>query len=139
ALPLRDLEDRVDRFLFRSVDEAARVDDDDVGLVEVVRDRDVGVTLKLSKHDLGIDEILRAAEGDHADALGRLFGRNYTHGPISNRSTAPAVPGEVWGAGASPARGGEAPPPHSHYFNVRSNSANTLLYSSAQLVGSTEL
>ena len=71
---LRDLQDRVDRLLLRRVDEAARIDDDDIGLVEVVRDRDGGITLKLSKHDLGIDEILRTAEGDHADFALRSSG-----------------------------------------------------------------
>ena len=34
---------------------------------------------QLPEHDLGVDEILRAAEGDHADAAEGLFGRDYGH------------------------------------------------------------
>ena len=70
VLALGNFEDRVDRLLFRSVDEAAGVDDHDIGLVEIVRDRDVRLLAELSQHDLGIDEILGASEGDHPDTSG---------------------------------------------------------------------
>src|SRR5205085_5691157 len=86
ALPLAlgNFEDGVDRLLFGGVDEAARVHDDDVGLIEVVRDRDVRFLAELTEHDLGVDEVFRAAQGDHPHAPGRLLFSDFTHGQPFN-------------------------------------------------------
>ena len=72
ALPIGNLEDRIDRLLLGRVDEAAGIDDDDVRRVEIVRDLDLGFLAQLAEHDLAVDEILRAAEGDHPHAADRL-------------------------------------------------------------------
>ena len=65
-LQLGDLEDRVHRLLFRAVDERARVDDDDVGLLGARREG-VPRLFREAEHDLAVDEILRTAEGDKTD------------------------------------------------------------------------
>jgi hypothetical protein len=72
-LPLGNLENRVDRFLLRRVNESARVDDDDVGLGKIIRNDDVRLLAQLAEHDLAVHEIFRAAEGDHPDAAERLL------------------------------------------------------------------
>ena len=65
ALAMR-LEDVADRLFLRRVDERARVDDHHVGLVGVGHDAHAGL-VQVADHDLGIDEILSAAERDEAD------------------------------------------------------------------------
>ncbi len=67
------VEDCVDGFLLRGVDERAGVDDEHVGLVGVGRDFH-SVFQNAAEHDLGIDEVLRAAERDDADLGGFLRG-----------------------------------------------------------------
>src|SRR6185503_1002101 len=54
---------RVDGFLFRGVDETARVDDDHLGLREIVRV--LGAVIgELSDVSLAVDRVLIAAQGD---------------------------------------------------------------------------
>ena len=60
-------ENRVHALLLRGVDERAGVDDDGVGGGGVIGDLDA-VAQERAEHDLGIDEIFRAAERDHAHA-----------------------------------------------------------------------
>ena len=62
--------DRVERFGDGGVDEAAGVDDDEVGAFVGRRDR-VALGAQLREDLLGIDERLRAAERDEADARRR--------------------------------------------------------------------
>jgi hypothetical protein len=70
VLPVpRELEDRVDRFLLRRVDEPARVHDDDLRgarIVDVAEPR----TLGDAEHDLGVDAVLRATETHEVDGPG---------------------------------------------------------------------
>ena len=68
-LEFRELENRVHRFLFRGIDEGARVDDDDVGVGRVRRQR-VAALLGQPHHHLGVDEVLRAAERNETDLHG---------------------------------------------------------------------
>ena len=65
ALPLarRELEDGVDRLLFRGVDEAAGVDDDHVGR-GWKRDFDVGAVAEDAADALAIRDVFRATERD---------------------------------------------------------------------------
>ena len=65
ALLMR-LEDRVDGFLLRRIDERAGVDDEHIRFFGVGGDLHP-VLQDAAEHDLGIDQILRAAEADHAD------------------------------------------------------------------------
>ena len=65
-LVLGHLEDGVDRFLLGGIDEAAGVDDEDVGIGGMRRQL-VALRGELAHHDFGIDEILRAAETDKTD------------------------------------------------------------------------
>jgi hypothetical protein len=60
------IEDRVDRLLARRVDEAAGVDDDDLGVTRVV-DVLVAFALGHPQHDLGVDPVLRTAEAHEMD------------------------------------------------------------------------
>ena len=60
------LDDRVDRLLLRRVDEAARVDDDHLGLGEVVGVLGAAIG-ELREVALGVDGVLVAAEGDESD------------------------------------------------------------------------
>jgi hypothetical protein len=66
------LDDGVDRLLLRRVDEAARVDDDDVGFLEragrlrAVRDQ-------FGEVALAVDRVLVAAEGEKADLHGQFW------------------------------------------------------------------
>lgn len=64
-------ENGVDTFFLGGVDEGAGVDDDDIGAGGVVGDFDTAFHER-AEHDLGIDEVLGAAEGDEAHAH-RLF------------------------------------------------------------------
>jgi hypothetical protein len=65
------LADRVERFLLRGVDEAAGVDDDEVGAAVRLRGL-VAFGAQLGEDALGIDERLRTAERDETDF--RAFG-----------------------------------------------------------------
>src|SRR4030095_2570441 len=68
-LQLRQLEDRVDRFLAGAVDEGARVDDDALGVLGRRRERKAGLG-QHAEHELGIDLVLRAAERRQMDLHG---------------------------------------------------------------------
>ena len=65
-LQLGHLENRVDRLLLGPIDERTGVDDEHVGAVGFRRDL-VARLFGQAKHHLGVDEILRAPEGDEAD------------------------------------------------------------------------
>ena len=65
-LVLDHLEDGVDGLLLGGVDEAAGVDDEDLGVFGVGGELAAGV-VEQAHHDLGVDEVLGAAEGDEAD------------------------------------------------------------------------
>jgi len=65
-LELRRLEDRVDRFALRRVDESAGVDEDDVGVGKVVGERGT-VAHQVAHQPLGVDGGLVAAERDDAE------------------------------------------------------------------------
>ncbi len=67
------VEDGVDGFLLRGVDEGAGIDDEDIGFVGIGGDVHAAAG-GVAEHDLGIDEVLGAAEGDHADLHGRAVG-----------------------------------------------------------------
>ncbi len=68
--PLVRFQDGFDRFLFRRVDERARVDDEDVGIGRVGGDgHPAGANA--AQHDLGVHQVLGAPQADHTD-LGRL-------------------------------------------------------------------
>ncbi len=75
------LADDAERFLPSRFDEAAGVDDDDVGAVGVRREHEA-VLGELAEHALGIDEVLRAAEADEGVGA-RIRHRVSSHsGPI---------------------------------------------------------
>ena len=77
AVFVQRLADRVERLRDGGVDEAARVDDDQVRAVVRRRDR-IAFGAQLRQDLLGIDERLRAAERHEADARwrgGRTFAR----------------------------------------------------------------
>ena len=65
-LELGHLEDRVDGFLLGAIDERAGVHHQHVGLRRVGGDL-VPILLGHAEHDLGIDEILGAPQGDKPD------------------------------------------------------------------------
>jgi len=65
------LADRIQRFLLRGVDEAAGIDDDEVGAAVRLRGL-VAFGAQLGEDALGIDERLRTAERDETDF--RVFG-----------------------------------------------------------------
>src|SRR5690554_6207066 len=69
---LRHLEDRIDRLFFGGPDEAAGVDDDDLGLLGR-GDEAIALIIAHTKHHLGVDAILRAAERDEVDGLRIVF------------------------------------------------------------------
>ena len=62
-LEVEHLADDAERFLAGRLDEAAGVDDHDVGAVGVGR-QGVAVLGQLAEHALGIDEVFRTAEAD---------------------------------------------------------------------------
>ena len=66
AARLVRFEDGFDALLFRGVDESARIHDEHVGFVGVAGDLHAAGE-DAAEHEFGIDEIFRAAEGDHAD------------------------------------------------------------------------
>ena len=70
-LQLGELQDRVHRLLLGRVDERAGVDHEHVGRRRVGGDVVAGL-LDQADHHLGVDEVLRAAEGDEADFHGCL-------------------------------------------------------------------
>ena len=72
AALLMRVEDGVDRLFLRRIDERAGVDDKHVGIFGVRRDLHA-VLQDAAEHDLGIDEVLRAAEADHARLSVRLL------------------------------------------------------------------
>ncbi len=65
-LVLDHLEDGVDGLLLGGVDEGAGVDDDDLGVGGVGGEL-CAVVVEEAHHDLGVDEVFGAAEGDEAD------------------------------------------------------------------------
>ena len=71
AALLVGMENRLDGFLLRGIDERAGVDDEHVGLAGIRGDLHAAPG-GVAEHDLGIDEILGAAERDHADLHGRV-------------------------------------------------------------------
>ncbi len=71
ALVLDHLEDGVDGLLLGGVDEAAGVDDDDVGVFGVGGEFAAGA-VEQAHHDFGVDEVFGAAERDEADAWASL-------------------------------------------------------------------
>ena len=58
-------------FLLGSIDEAAGVDDEDLGLLGAGGQARAGAVEK-AHHDLGIDEVFGAAEGDKSHGGGRF-------------------------------------------------------------------
>ena len=76
GLSRRCLQDGIDRLFSRLLDEAAGVDDDRFGRVDVVDDV-VALPAQLAQHDLAVDAILGATETDQADAA--AYGA-FTHG-----------------------------------------------------------
>ena len=66
------LEDRVDRFFLRGIDERAGVHHEDVGLLGDGSDFH-SVLQHTPEHDLGVDQVLRATQADHADFGGGLL------------------------------------------------------------------
>ena len=78
-LVLRHFEDGVDGLLLGGVDEAAGVDDDDVGVFGVGGERGAAV-VEQAHHDLGVDEVFGAAEGDEADFGLRGFSLDFGWG-----------------------------------------------------------
>ena len=67
-------EDGVDRLLLGGVDEGAGVDDEDLGLFGTGGEARAGA-VEQAHHDLGIDEVFGAAEGDEAHGRSRGRGR----------------------------------------------------------------
>jgi hypothetical protein len=74
-LVLDHFEDRVDRLLFGRVDEAAGVNDDDLGVFSIRRQFG-SIVVEQPHHHLGVNEVLRAAKGDKAH-LGTSRGRSF--------------------------------------------------------------
>ncbi len=64
-LVLDHLEDGVDGLLLGGVDEAAGIDDDDLGVFGAGGELG-SVAMEQAHHDLGVDEVFGAAEGDEA-------------------------------------------------------------------------
>ena len=63
---LDHLEDGIDGLLLGGVDEAAGVDDDDLGVFSLGGEFG-SVVVEHAHHDLGVDEVFGAAERDEAD------------------------------------------------------------------------
>src|SRR5262249_40920294 len=60
-LQLRELEDRLDRFLARAIDEGAGVDDEALRILGPLGEREPGLG-QHAEHQLGVDVVLRTAE-----------------------------------------------------------------------------
>src|SRR6266700_4061441 len=60
------LENVADRFFLRRIDERAGVDDHNVGFFRLGNHLHAGL-MEMTDHDLAIDEILRATEGNETD------------------------------------------------------------------------
>jgi hypothetical protein len=60
------IEDCFDRFLLGRIDEGAGVDDQHICFIRTGGDFH-SVLQNASEHDLGIDQIFRASQADHAD------------------------------------------------------------------------
>ena len=65
-LEIGHLEDGLDRLAASRIDEGARVHHDDVGLARIRGDR-IAPSLESAEHHLAVDQVLGAAEADHAD------------------------------------------------------------------------
>src|SRR2546425_82961 len=65
-LQSRQLQDRRDRLLAGAVDEGARVDDEALGILGPVGEREPGV-VERAEHQLGVDLVLGTAEGREVD------------------------------------------------------------------------
>jgi len=81
-LVLDHLEDGVDGLLLGGVDEAAGVDDDDLGVFGAGGELGT-VVVEQAHHDFGVDEVFGAAEGDEA-YLGASFDRDFAAYIIEN-------------------------------------------------------
>ena len=68
-LELSHFENGLDRFLLGGVDETARVDDDDLGVLRI-RSQLPAVRGELPHHDFGVHQILGAAQADKTDFQG---------------------------------------------------------------------
>jgi hypothetical protein len=66
AALLMRIKDCVDRFLLRGIDERAGVNDEHVGFLRDGSDFHP-VLQNAPEHDLGVDQVLRATQADHAD------------------------------------------------------------------------
>jgi len=71
-LEVGGLPDEVNGFLFRLLDEAAGVDDDDLGVLDVGA-HDAPRFRDAAHEPLGIHEVLRATETDNPDRLGHVL------------------------------------------------------------------
>ena len=67
-LAVEHLVDHAQRFLPGRVDEAAGVDDDQVGLLRV-RDQDVAILREEAEHPLGVDQVLGATQAHETRRL----------------------------------------------------------------------
>ena len=87
-LVLHHLEDGVDGLLLGGVDEAAGVDDEDVGVFGAGGELRAAA-MEQAHHDLGVDEVLGAAERDEADrgAVGYLGSRGRRVSRVGERLT----------------------------------------------------
>src|SRR5881628_883379 len=85
-LQSRQLQDRRDRLLPRAVDEGARVDDEALGVLGPVGEREPGLG-EHAEHQLGVDLVLGAAEGREMDL--HVGGPVYL-GSSEGASTAPS-------------------------------------------------
>ena len=77
---LSRLENGIDAFLLRSVDEGAGVDNERVGFGVFVCNLE-SLFQQGTHHHLGVDEVLRTAKRDHAHLQGRFLFCNINHAP----------------------------------------------------------
>src|SRR5262249_21938778 len=68
-LELRELQDGVDRLLAGAVDEGARVDDEALGVLGPLGERESGLG-QHAEHQLGVDLVLGTAEGGQVNLHG---------------------------------------------------------------------
>ena len=85
-------DERIDGFLLRGIDEATRVDDNDVGFRKILRVL-AAAGGKLPKISLGVDSVLVAAERDEANLHWRFAGE--TSRAIILRTAVSAVVAEL--------------------------------------------